>query len=56
MRECAERNFLAGSGTDVDILERIGTLLELLSHLHHHVVLVDSLVHRGDLPLAKGVV
>ena len=47
---------LTRSRTDIDILERIGALLELLSHLHHHVVLVDSLVHGGDLPLAKGVV
>ena len=44
------------AGTDVDILERVGTLLELRSDLHHHVILVESLVHRGDLPLAKGVV
>ena len=43
-------------GPDIDILERIGTLLELLSHLHHDMVLVNSLIHGGDLPLAKGVV
>ena len=41
VREGAERNLLAGGGTDVDILERVGTLLELRIDLHHHVVLVD---------------
>ena len=56
VRECAERNFLTSRGLDVDILERIGTLLELLSHLHHDVILVHSLIHGGDLPLAKCVV
>src|SRR5437660_3546053 len=53
MRECAERNFLTSRGVDVDILERIGTLLELLSHFHHNVILINSLIDGGDLPLAK---
>src|ERR1700730_14749188 len=57
VRECAERNFVTtASRADIDILERIGTLLELLSHFHHDMVLVNSLIHGGDLPLAKGVV
>ena len=56
MREGAERNLLAGGGLHIDIPERVGSLLEGLSHLHHHVILVCSLVHGGDLPLAKGVV
>ena len=56
MRERAERNRLPGTGLDIDVLERVWRLLELLSHFHHHVVLVNSFIHRGDLPLAKGVV
>ena len=38
------------------MIEAVGILLELGIHLHHHVVLVDALIHGGDLALAKGVV
>ncbi len=56
MRECAERDLLTGIGPDIDILEGIGTLLELLRHLHYDVVLVNPLIHRRYLPLAKCIV
>ncbi len=56
VRERAERHLLAGARTHVDIRQRIGGLLEFGSHFHHHMVLVERLVHDRDLRLAESVV
>src|SRR5579864_8849044 len=56
MRKGAERNSLPGRGMDVDVFERVRTLLELGIDFHHDMVLVDALINCGDLPLAKRIV
>ena len=56
MREGAEWDRRPGGGLDVEIVERVGALLEFRIDLHDDVVLVDALVHRGDLPLSESVI
>ena len=55
MSDRRERDLRARGGLDVDAAERGGVVLELLRHLHHHVVLVELLVGGGDLALAEGI-
>src|ERR1700722_6956123 len=38
----------------VDVVQRVGSTLELGLHLKHYVVLVELGEDGGDLPLAKG--
>ena len=53
----AERHLLAGQRRfDEDMVERLGSVLELGQHLHDHVVAVDLGEVLRDLPLAEGVV
>ena len=52
----AERNLRAVARFDVEIVQRRGIGLEVLPHLHHHVVLVELGEDGGDLALAEGVV
>src|SRR5579859_6256665 len=54
--EGGKRNLRAVGGVDVNILERIGILLELRVHFHDDVILIELRVNRGDLALAEGVV
>src|SRR5260370_21875296 len=41
---------------NVDVLERVRTLLELGIDLHHYMVWVDGFINRGELPLAECIV
>src|SRR5260370_37163838 len=41
---------------DVDVLERVSTLLELGIDLHRDMGLVDAFITRGDLTLAECIV
>ena len=56
VRQHAERNLRAVGRLDVEIVQRRGIGLEVLPHLHHHVVLVELRKDGGDLALAEGVV
>ena len=55
MRDGGERDLRAGGGLDVDVAERVGVVLVILRDLHDDVVLVELLIHGGDLALAEGV-
>src|SRR5260370_41807821 len=55
-REGAQRDLRSVGGLYVNVLQRIGILLELWIDFHNHVVLVQLRKNRGDLALAKGVV
>src|SRR6267143_3139804 len=55
-REGAERDLRAVGGFYINILQRIGILLELRIDFHDHVILIELGKNRGDLALAKGIV
>ena len=56
MRESAERHLRAVRRIHVDILQRVGILLEARIDFEHDVILVELREHRGHLPLPEGVV
>ncbi len=56
VRDHAERNLRSVAGFDVEIVQRGRVGLEVLTHFHHHVVLVELRENGGDLALAEGVV
>src|SRR5262249_19183322 len=56
MGEGTERHQRAARRPHIDMLQAIGVLQEGRPHFQHHMVLIQRLVHRGDLALAKGIV
>ena len=56
MGESAQGDLSTGGRFHIDMLEAFGVLPELRVHFEHHMVLVELGVHRGDLPLAEGIV
>ncbi len=56
VRQHAQRNLRAVGRLHVEIVQRRRIGLEVLPHLHHHVVLVELGKDGGDLALAEGVV
>ena len=56
VRHHAQRDLSAVARLYVEAVEHRGIGLEVLSHLHHHVVLVELGEDGGDLALAEGVV
>ena len=54
--ERRQRYGCAAGGAQINILQRLGRLLELRRDFHDHVVLVERTVHGGNLPLPEGVV
>src|SRR3954471_498019 len=56
VRYRSKRNLSAGVGWDVDVFERVWIALELRSHFHNHVILIQRSVHGGHLTLTKRVV
>ena len=40
----------------INVFETIGILPEVRPHFQYHMVLIQLLVHGGDLALAKGIV
>src|SRR2546422_2239188 len=55
-RESAERDQLAGFGSDVDVPQPIGILLVFGKNFENDVILVQTFIDVGDLALAEGVV
>ena len=56
VRERSQWNGRSGGRPQIDILQGLGSLLELRRNLHDHVILIERPVHRRNLPLPKGVV
>src|SRR3984893_17059165 len=56
MAKGAERNRVAGAGGDVNVVERLGILLEPRIDFYNDVVLVDPFIHYRDLALTEGIV
>ena len=54
--EGRQRHLSATGSAHINAVERIWGLPVLGSGLHHHVILIEWRVDRGDLSLAKGVV
>ena len=54
--EGTERHQIAVRRPHIDVLEAIGILQEARLHFQHHMVLIQRLVHRGDLTLAEGII
>ncbi len=55
-RKGAKGHLLPVGGMHVDVLQRVGILLEVGLHFHHHVILIELGEDGGDLALAEGVV
>ena len=55
MSEGAERDYLAGAGRYVNVIEGVGTLRLIFGNFEDDVILVQTFVDVGDLALAEGV-
>ncbi len=56
VREGAERHQRAVRRPHIDVLKAIGILPEARLYFQDHTVLIQLLVHGGDLTLAKGII
>src|ERR1019366_9271095 len=56
LRDGGDRNGGAGGRRNVNVLERIGILLETRINFENNVILIELGKHRGDLTLAERVV
>ena len=54
--DCAERNLRAATGTDINVIERIGIAAESRRDFQHDMILVQLREHGGHQALAESIV